>query len=247
MTPLSIALYEQDIRWHEPAANREAAERHFDGITADILVVPETFTTGFGEGMAALAEEPEGETLRWARRLAARKDALVVGSWIVRTEGDGCRNRLHWVRPDGDYGFYDKAHLFRVSGEADQLSRGTARPTFTWRGWRIRPAVCYDLRFPSWLRNRALDYDLLLLCANWPQGRREAWTTLIKARAIENLCYVAACNRCGQDIQGTPYSGDSAVIDYRGFALPASDVYHLDLQKLIDFRQRWPFHLDFDE
>ena len=258
---MDITLYQQDIIWGDPEGNRSRAEAAMAAAPrSDIFVVPETFTTGFGDHMASLAEPPDGPTLQWARRMAGLYGVLFVGTWIVR-EGDRCYNRLHWVYPDGSFGHYDKAHTFRVSGEADQISRGTARAVFEYKGWRIRPAVCYDLRFPKWLRNgsttqeglsgsgdsgsRTMDYDLLLVCANWPASRREAWSTLVKARAIENLCYVAACNRTGTDAEGGIYSGDSAIVDYKGFPLTGTTAT-LDKDRLDTFRQKWPFYLDFD-
>ena len=171
---LNITIYQQDIRWHEPEENRRRAEAALAKAPAsDIFVVPETFTTGFGDGMADLAEEPDGPTLQWARRMAAEHDLMVVGSWIVR-EGGRCYNRMHWVHPDGNYGAYDKAHTFRPSGEHEVIACGTQKEVFEWRGWRIKPAVCYDLRFPKWLRNDNMGYDLLLVCANWPGSRHEA-------------------------------------------------------------------------
>ena len=241
-----VTLYQQDIVWGDAEANRRMVEEHLavNAFGADIFVVPETFTTGFGDHMAALAEPQEGPTLQWARRMAAQYDLLFVGTWIVK-EDDRIYNRLHWVYPDGSYGTYDKGHTFRVSGEADQIARGTRREVFVWRGWRIKPAICYDLRFPKWLRNDNMDYDLLLVCANWPGSRHEAWTTLLKARAIENQCYVAGCNRYGTDETGIEYTGNSAIIDYKGFVL--SDISAtLNLDNLNTFREHWPFHLDFD-
>ena len=246
-----ITLYQQDIRWHKPEENRHRAEAALAAAPeSDIFVVPETFTTGFGDGMTDLAEEPDGATLQWARRMAAQHDRLIVGTWIVR-EGDRCYNRMHWVRPDGSYGTYDKGHTFRVSGEYDVIARGRKREVFEWCGWKIKPAICYDLRFPKWLRNDNMDYDLLLLCANWPGSRHEAWTTLLKARAIENLCYTVGCNRCGVDGVGGSYSGNSAAIDYRG--LPMAEctgeetiTVTLDKERLQTFRQHWPLYLDFD-
>lgn len=246
-----ITLYQQDIRWHEPEENRRRVESALTTAPkSDIFVVPETFTTGFGEGMVDLAEEPDGDTLQWARRMASKYDRLFVGTWIVREE-DRCYNRMHWVRPDGSYGTYDKAHTFRVSGEYDVIARGTRREVFEWRGWKIKPAICYDLRFPKWLRNDNMDYDLLLICANWPGSRHEAWSTLLKARAIENLCYVVGCNRCGIDGVGGSYSGNSAAIDYKGLPLAECTgeetlTVTLDKERLDTFRQRWPFYLDFD-
>ena len=252
MNDLRITFCQQYIVWGDAEANRRKVEEELGSIprTTDLFVVPETFTTGFGNHMASLAEPPEGPTLQWARRMASQHQVLFVGSWVVK-EGGACYNRLHWVRPDGTYGTYDKGHTFRVSGEADQISRGTKRTVFEYKGWRIRPAVCYDLRFPKWLRNDEMCYDLLLVCANWPGSRHEAWSTLLKARAIENLCYVVGCNRIGTDQEGILYTGDSAAVDYKGFVMAqaegeqcASVTLHRDA--LEAFRHKWPFYLDFD-
>jgi predicted amidohydrolase len=273
---LTIAYYQQDIAWEAPEQNYRLVEEAFAtvGREADVLVVPETFNTGFSDNMAAMAEPQEGMTLAFARRMAALHDALFVGTWTVRLEDGGVVNRLHWVCPDGSYGCYDKGHTFRMSSEASQLQRGMRRELFEWRGWRIKPAVCYDLRFPKWLRNGVpanerhklpangvdrpkesvtLDYDLLLVCANWPGSRHEAWSTLLKARAIENLCYVVGVNRAGVDGVDIPYTGNSAAIDYKGMELSHCDPEQaqvrtavLDYERLQTFRQHWPFYLDFD-
>ena len=223
----------------------------------DVLVVPETFTTGFGDHMARQAEAPEGATYRFALQMAQRYDALFVGTWTVKEAGL-VYNRLHFVYPDGRYETYDKAHTFRMSSEASQLERGRRRVTVEWRGWRIKPAVCYDLRFPIWLRNTCdWDYDLLLFCANWPGSRYEAWRTLLRARAIENLCYVAGCNRTGRDGTGIDYAGCSAIVDYKGLPIKEIDpclehsneqviCAELSAAGLDRFREHWPFNLDFD-
>ncbi len=254
MNDLTITFYQQDIIWGDAKANRRAIEDCMRLVprNTDIFVVPETFTTGFGDHMAALAEEQEGPTLRWAQNMASKHNFLFVGTWIVRMNGK-CYNRLHWVYPNGSFGYYDKAHTFRVSGEYDIIARGTRREVFEYKGWKIKPAVCYDLRFPKWLRNDNLDYDLLLTCANWPGSRHEAWSTLIKARAIENLCYVLGCNRCGEDGVGGNYTGNSALIDYKGFPMAEAETgvaqlvsATLDKEKLDTFRKRWPLYLDFD-
>lgn len=250
---MEITFYQQNIIWGDAEANRYLVEAAMASAPKnDIFIVPETFTTGFGDHMASLAEEQEGPTLQWARRMAARYNTLFVGTWIVR-KGDHCYNRLHWIYPDGDYGTYDKAHTFRVSGEYDIIARGTQRKVFEYKGWKIKPAVCYDLRFPKWLRNDNLSYDLLLVCANWPGSRHEAWTTLLKARAIENQCYVLGCNRCGVDGVGGHYTGNSALIDFKGFTLAEAKAdadqtvtVTLDKEKLDTFREHWPFYLDFD-
>ncbi|MBP5526900.1 MAG: nitrilase family protein [Bacteroidales bacterium] len=264
MNELHITFYQQDIIWGDAEANRQKVKKMLANTVvsasgADIFVVPETFTTGFGDHMAALAEEQEGPTLQWARRMAAQYDMLFVGTWIVKEDGK-VYNRLHWVYPDGTFGTYDKGHTFRVSGEADVITRGTEKAVFEYKGWRIKPAVCYDLRFPKWLRNSELrspnselDYDLLLICANWPGSRHEAWTTLLKARAIENLCYVLGCNRSGIDGVGGKYTGNSALVDYKGFSVAEAEhganqtvTATLDKERLNTFRQHWPFYLDFD-
>lgn len=273
---LTLAFYQQNIVWEAPQANHRAVEQAFEqtigsGTHPDILVVPETFNTGFSDTMAQMAEEPQGPTYAFALRMAQRYNALFIGTWTVR-QGSNVYNRLHWVAPDGSVGHYDKAHTFRMSSEATQLVAGTRRTTFEWRGWRIKPAVCYDLRFPLWLRNQSrgglikdkaphpdelnpqLDYDLLLICANWPASRHRAWITLLEARAIENQCYVLGVNRVGTDGVGIPYSGNSAAYDFKGLpvveAQPCTEqvkVAQLDMQELHRFRQHWPFWLDADD
>ena len=261
--PLNIVANSPERNYQRVAdllASEGAAMQH-----ADIIVVPETFTTGFTEAMVRLAEPTEGATLDFARDMAHLYGALFVGSWAVR-EGDEVYNRMYWVRPDGTYGYYDKAHTFRVSFEHDVVARGARRTTFEWRGWCIRPAVCYDLRFPTWLRNEVcaergaeesaflgLDYDLLLLTANWPASRQSAWNTLLKARAVENLSYVLGVNRSGEDEHGSAHNGDCLVVDYKGNELTTTQpgkecplVATLEAEPLLQFRKRWPFYLDFD-
>ncbi|MBR3960349.1 MAG: nitrilase family protein [Bacteroidales bacterium] len=260
---LKIALFQQDIVWEDPNANYAKIEQAFDealaGKEVDVLVVPETFNTGFGDHMARQAEPPMGATYSFALSMAKRYDALFAGTWTVREEGT-VYNRLHLVRPDGSFDYYDKAHTFRMSSEASQLGRGDRVVTTEWRGWRIRPVVCYDLRFPAWLRNTAdWDYDLMMVCANWPGSRYEAWRTLLRARAIENLSYAVGCNRVGRDSTGIDYAGCSAIVDYKGLPIseipPSLDAVNpderiitatLSAQALDIFRQHWPFNLDFD-
>lgn len=260
---MKLALYQQPIVWEDPTANFCMVEKRLSSLPADvdIILLPETFSTGFSDNMAHMADRQEGPTLDFARSMAARHDALFVATWTVRdVESGSVYNRLHWVYPDGTYGIYDKGHTFRMSTEAAQLVRGTRRVTFEWRGWRMRPAVCYDLRFPVWLRNRydsisdRLDYDLLLVCANWPASRHQAWSTLLRARALENLCYVAGVNRVGNDGVGIHYAGYSAAVDFKGgdLALCRPDeedlqLVDLDREALLTFRSHWPFYLDADE
>lgn len=254
-----VAVLQQDIVWEDPVANFRHVEKVFDEALSgqncrpDLMVMPETFTTGFGDQMARQAEQAQGATYTFVRSLAQKYDAMVAATWTVKEDGL-IYNRLHLVSPDGLCNYYDKAHTFRMSSEASQLARGCRQPIVEWRGWRIRPAVCYDLRFPIWLRNTAtLDYDLLLVCANWPGSRHEAWSTLLKARAIENLAYVVGCNRVGIDGTGIEYAGCSAVIDYKGLSVSTAPVGEeavivatLDADRLATFRSHWPFNLDFD-
>lgn len=262
---LHIAYFQQDICWEDPQANFLKIERALASAISpahpvDIIVVPETFSTGFSDNMARMAELPEGPSYQFAHLMASRYNAMFIGTWTLKLD-NRVYNRLHWVMPNGDYGFYDKGHTFRMSSEASQLARGTQRKTFFWRGWRIRPAVCYDLRFPQWLRNKSkipgvvspLDYDLMVVCANWPGSRFQAWNTLLQARAIENEAYVLGVNRVGVDGTGIPYTGHSAAIDYKGQVIsqcqPGEEQVQLVTLSKPDldvFRQHWPFYLDAD-
>jgi len=224
MQDLRISLVQGDTRWHDPAANREyygALVAPLAGAT-DLVVLPETFTSGFSNEAIDRAEGMDGPTVAWIREQAARLGAAVTGSVQLRTE-EGVFNRLLWATPDGALAHYDKRHLFRYAGEHRRYAPGRQRLTVEWKGWRINPQVCYDLRFPVFCRNRygverpdGMDFDLQVFVANWPAPRAHAWKTLARARAIENLCYVAAVNRVGRDGNGLEYSGDSAVIDFLG-------------------------------
>jgi len=221
MSDFTVSLVQTDLHWHEPAANRAALADQLAAALAgpgltDLIVLPEMFTTGFSMAAAAQAEPGEGATLAWLREQAARYDAVVTGSVMV-TEAGRYYNRLLWVRPDGSYSAYDKRHLFRMAGEHEVYTAGTGRLVEEWRGWRIQPLVCYDLRFPVWSRNPAAEpYDLLLYVANWPHARINAWKVLLQARAIENLTYVAGVNRIGVDGLGVEYSGHTMLLDPRG-------------------------------
>lgn len=253
---LVVTAVSYNIEWMQPEANRKRIAQLLSTLPpSDMIVLPETFTTGFGLGMEQLAEPSEGITLQWMQEMAAKQDAMMVGSWIVG-EGGECHNRMHLVMPNGEWHTYDKAHTFRVSGEADIVARGKEKRVVEWRGWRLRPAVCYDLRFPTWLRNSnepdgRMGYDVLVVCANWPNSRQHAWNILLKARAIENLSYVVGCNRTGADNGGATYDGGSCLINYRGEILESKHnaAYvsaTLDHKALMGFRERWPFNLDFD-
>lgn len=258
MNDLTISLVQASLHWHDPAANRAqlagllASALPSAGLT-DLIVLPEMFTTGFSMEAASQAEEHPGPTLAWLRAQAAFYDAVVTGSIITR-EGTAYYNRLLWVRPDGSYSAYDKRHLFRLAGEHEVYTPGTCRLTEEWRGWRIRPLICYDLRFPVWSRNDPRQpYDVLLYVANWPQPRAEIWRTLLRARAIENMAYTVGVNRLGTDGVGHEYSGQSALLDIHGDYLAQAGnlqtvlTHTLKAQPLHNLREKMPFLLDADE
>jgi predicted amidohydrolase len=251
-THLRVTLVQTELQWQDPAGNRHRLAAHFRGLLGhtDLVVLPEMFSTGFSMDAAALAEDMDGPTVGWMREEAAALGCVVTGSLIVREAGH-CRNRLIWARPDGTVEHYDKRHLFRVAGEQDHYAAGTRRLVVDLKGWRVCPMVCYDLRFPVWSRNRD-DYDLLLYVANWPQRRAHAWSTLLRARAIENLSYVVGVNRIGKDGNGASYSGDSVALDYLGQPLSSEgggdrvETAVLDLESLQSYRASFPAHLDAD-
>jgi predicted amidohydrolase len=197
-----------------------------------------------------LAEAMDGPTVGWLREEAAALGCVIAGSLIVR-DGDRRFNRLVWARPDGTLEYYDKRHLFRMAREHDSYAAGTRRLTTEIKGWRVCPMVCYDLRFPVWSRNRG-DYDLLVYVANWPARRAYAWATLLRARAIENLCYVVGVNRVGSDGNGATYAGDSVVLDFVGQPVSSDgggdrvETTVLDRESLTAFRAAFPAHLDAD-
>lgn len=249
---LKLALVQTTLAWHEPRANREHFDELLTGVEgADLVILPEMFTTGFSMDSEALAENEGGATSDWLLEQAAKWNTVVTGSVIIRDAAGGYRNRLLWARPDGTLQHYDKRHLFRMAGEHHHYTPGEQRVVFDLKGWQVRPLVCYDLRFPVWSRD-AENTDLLLYTANWPGARRLHWNRLLPARAIENLCYVAAVNRIGTDGKGLAYTGDSQVLDFQGETLlnagEADGVFHVTLgaAELAAYRARFPAHLDAD-
>ncbi|MDN5515329.1 MAG: amidohydrolase [Pseudomonas sp.] len=249
---LELALIQTTLVWHDPAANRE----HFQALLeqargADLVILPEMFTTGFSMASAELAEPEDGPSSIWLREQAQRIDAVICGSLIIQAADGSYRNRLLWACPDGSLAHYDKRHLFRMAGEHKHYSAGDQQVVFDLKGWRVRPLICYDLRFPVWSRD-ASGTDLLLYTANWPGARRQHWNRLLPARAIENLCYVAAVNRVGEDGRGHGYTGDSQVLDFQGEELlmagDGDGVFRTQLssEALNAYRERFPAHLDAD-
>ncbi|MBV9723953.1 MAG: amidohydrolase [Gammaproteobacteria bacterium] len=254
MSTLRVSLVQQPLVWQDGAANRRRFEellRPLAGAT-DLVVLPETFTSGFSMEAERLGEPPGGESSQWLVRLAAALDAVVTGS-IITVDAGRYYNRLLWASPQGELRHYDKRHLFRMGGEHEHFTPGREAWSVSWRGFRICPLVCYGLRFPVFSRRRpGLEYDLLLYVANWPAARADAWRQLLRARAIENLAYVVGVNRVGDDGQGVAHSGDSAAIDFRGRTLadagnvPALLTVALPRSPLDEFREKFPAHLDAD-
>ena len=252
MSTLNVAIVQKALHWHEPAKNlrmfAEALHGHQE--PADLFVLPEMFTTGFTMQAQANAEPMDGPSVTWMAETAGRLDTSLCGSLVIEDNGEYF-NRFILMFPDGDYRCYDKRHLFRLAGEHEHYSAGSSVVTIELEGWRIRPMVCYDLRFPVWSRNTG-DYDLLIYVANWPDRRHLAWETLIRARAIENLAYLAAVNRIGVDGNDVNYRGGSAIVDYLGQHLVSmageSAVKSATLEKLPleKFREKFPFNLDAD-
>lgn len=255
---LNICVFPMNIVWHDKAANMSALENAMRMLhpDTDLLLLPETFSTGFPsslgkEDVRPLAERNTGDTIDFLKRLSRKYDVAIAGSFIADT-GGLLGNRAFIIEPSGEECYADKHHLFSMAGEDKIFSRGHSRLSVRYRGWNIAMVVCYDIRFPEWCRNHGTEYDLLVVSANWPTARIDAWNKLLPARAIENLSYVAACNCTGTDPKEISYDGTSHILDFKGndiaFHHPdAPFIYSsLSLKKLQDFRQKFPAHLDAD-
>jgi len=251
MSALNITLLQETLSWMDGEANLRHFDAQLDGLTGrDLIVLPEMFTTGFAME-AAKRSLPQVQVVEWLHQHARRTDALVGGSAAIQTE-NGAVNRFLLVEPDGTLHQYDKRHLFRMADEHHHYLPGEQRQVFEWRGWRILPQICYDLRFPVFSRNRN-DYDLAIYVANWPAPRALHWQALLLARAIENQAYVAGCNRVGSDGNQHHYSGDSQIISPQGDILSAAEPHQrarldaeLSLETLQAYRERFPAWQDAD-
>ena len=254
MKAFTITLLQASLTWEDPEANRRMFSRMMEGVgeRTDLILLPEMFTTGFTMEPEKHYEEPEGATRVFLRQMAATHQAAVAGSCIIRENGRYF-NRLLFAKPSGEVVHYDKRHLFRMGEEHLHYSPGSQQVTVTFRDVRIRLFICYDLRFPVWIRSRN-EADLLVFVANWPASRREVWKTLLSARALENQAYVAGVNRVGEDGRQIAYAGDSRVISPRGEVmgeLPENEeggiTCTLDMEALAAFREKFPVHLDADD
>ncbi|MFN0212742.1 MAG: amidohydrolase [Saprospiraceae bacterium] len=259
---MRISIIQSSLFWEKPEANRRMFGEKLASLqgNTDLVVLPEMFTTGFTMNAEPLAEPMNGRTMNWLLENAQRLNAAVTGSFICENEGKYF-NRLVFMRPDGQFDFYDKKHLFTLATENEYFSAGKKRLIVDWMGWRICPLICYDLRFPAWSRNTTGSivgglnpyYDVLLYVANWPNRRAHHWRSLLTARAIENQSFVIGVNVAGADGNGFEYSGDSAIIDYSGQSLAhisdgkeGIETIDLSLKDLRNFRQQLPFLADAD-
>ncbi|WP_033788674.1 amidohydrolase [Pantoea septica] len=251
MSDLKITVLQETLHWMDGEANLRHFDAVLEGVTGrDLILLPEMFTTGFAME-AAQRSLPQAQVVAWLRKHAEASNALVGGSAAIQTE-KGAVNRFLLVEPDGTLHQYDKRHLFRMADEHHHYLPGETRAVLAWRGWRILPQICYDLRFPVFSRNRD-DYDLALYVANWPAPRALHWQALLLARAIENQAYVAGCNRVGSDGNQHQYSGDSRIISPQGEILSAAEPFAqarldatLSREALNAYRERFPAWRDAD-
>ena len=255
---MKLTLIQADQVWKDPAANRDRVRQLvMNQEDTDLIILPEMFATGFVTEPEGVAESDDSESLKLMKELAAARNCAIAGSLAIREQASGAyRNRFYFVKPDGSVRYYDKHHLFTHSGEHLRYSPGEERVVVEYKGVRILLQVCYDLRFPVFCRNKAVgagaDYDLIIYVASWPVQRIAAWDALLKARAIENQCYVAGVNRVGED-PGNKYSGHSTFIDPYGKILSIckenevdSKTCEIDLPLLVSFRNTFPVLQDAD-
>ncbi|MGB0177427.1 MAG: amidohydrolase [Owenweeksia sp.] len=253
MNELKITLVQAELHWEQSQANLDHFDQLLSEITSsDLIILPEMFSTGFTMKPLGVAETENGNTVKWMRNTAQQYNSALCGS-VVINEKDSFYNRMFFVFPDGNYHTYDKRHLFTLAGEEKVYSRGEKRLLIHYRGWKIVPFICYDLRFPVWCRNSD-EAELMLFVANWPERRSLAWKTLLRARAIENMCYVAGVNRVGNDGNNVFHSGDSGLYDERGrlisdFRPGEEEVKTFTLKKDVvrASRERFSFLKDRDQ
>jgi predicted amidohydrolase len=258
MEDLTITLIQSELHWEKPEANLAQFEEKIwqIGKPTDLIILPETFSTGFSMTPQKIAEPRHTRTFRWMKQMAEQTNAVVMGSYIVQENGKYF-NRLYAMQPDGSNVYYDKKHLFGLAGETESFTAGTENLIVKVKGWRIRPLICYDLRFPAWARSNSTvsdlyEYDLIVFVANWPSPRIMAWDTLLKARAIENISFCAGVNRIGRDENDLDYPGHSSVYDYLGNEIATAGeraeivTTTLDAALLSKFRTRFPFQKDAD-
>lgn len=260
MKDLKVLCLQTDIVWNDPEKNRELLEIKIMNHVDDhhLVILPETFTTGFPKFPEFKSEPFNGKTIDWMAEIAGKTGAVITGSILLANDGK-YTNTLVWMPPDGNFQQYAKRHVFTMAGENEVIDKGNDSPIFELHGWKIKPMICYDLRFPVWSKNRmaedrTYDYDLLFYVANWPGVRSYPWKQLLIARAIENLSYVAGVNRVGHDPHGIFYSGDSLILDPKGKIMSEGEEgkerllsESLSYADLADFRKKFNVGLDWDK
>lgn len=257
MSTLTITTIQTNLFWEDKRANLQMLEEKITSLSTktEIVVLPEMFSTGFSMQPQLFAENIDGDAVEWMKRVSKENGIILTGSLIINEE-EKFYNRLIWMLPNGQFGHYDKRHLFAYAGEQEHYTAGNKRLIASVKGWKINLQVCYDLRFPVWSRqqteNNTPEYDVLIYVANWPEKRSHAWKTLLCARAIENQCYVIGVNRVGNDGNNIYHSGNTLVIDPLGQVLyhmaDEEDINTITLskEKLEDVRTRFPFWKDGD-
>jgi len=252
-THLTFALIQTDIVWRNAEQNRMNLSKKIDAMEEipDVIVFPEMFSTGFSMEPQEIAENMDGPTVQWMQEIAKQKNCALTGSLII-LEGDSYYNRSLFVHPSGQIEFYDKRHLFSLAGEDTVYTAGKKKLIINYKGWKICPLICYDLRFPVWSRNTD-SFDVLLYVANWPMPRIKAWDALLKARSIENMCYTIGVNRVGKDANGYAFSGHSGAFDSLGKKIlettPHQDkiaIVSIDKKHLTTTRKKLNFLNDQD-
>lgn len=255
---MKVAAFQMNIAWENPTANLAKVREVIMATDADLVVLPEMFATGFSMSPELIAQPIDGEIVTTLQSIALQSGKAIITSVAIELDGlsgsnprAGFVNRLFFFTPDGVYLTYDKRHTFRMGGEHEKYLSGEKRLIVHYKGLRIRPLICYDLRFPVWARNRG-DYDVLVYVACWPDVRSYAWDTLLRARAIENQCYCIGVNRCGDEPENS-YSGDSVILDFMGKPLARAESYkeevitaELSAGELNRFREKFPAYLDAD-
>jgi len=249
---MQVALVQTTLEWENPSDNRALLDKKLSTISphTDLVVLPEMFTTGFTMQPNSCAETMDGPTVEWMRRWAHQLQAALVGSVAMKDNGL-FYNRLLFVTPEGGVSIYNKKHRFTLAGEDRVYEAASHRVIIDYNGWKICPLICYDLRFPVFSRNTE-EYDISLYVANWPAPRIQAWDVLLRARAVENMCYTIGVNRVGIDGNGLEYPGHSQAVDCFGNYLlspqPLEEVFtvQLDKEKLVEARTRFPFLNDRD-
>ncbi len=250
---MKIALIQTSLTWENPIENRSHLAQKITGFMeeVDLIVLPEMFSSGFTMNPQKVAETMQGETILWLQHMAKAKNCAIIGSLVI-TENENYYNRLVFVFPTGEIQHYDKRHLFTLAGEDKVYTSGTQKLIVEYKGFKICPLVCYDLRFPVFARN-VEDYDVLLYVANWPKPRINAWDILLKARAVENMCYVIGVNRIGTDANKHDYIGHSQAVDFLGNYLlePQQSegifIVHLNKEQVLETRKKLAFLTDRDK